>query len=283
VHACGLDADGAAWCWGENWDGQLGNASDARRLSPTQVETPERFTRLSCGTLHTCALGTAGGVWCWGTLGRLVTMEYFQMRTPTRVDPATDLVRIEGKAHVQAVLDAEGRGRLIPDPTVCDYSDLNDVNQGDDSPPPLRQNALWTGITLIDFCAGERFACGIDAQGTWRCAGAVYFEPGCRLAAEPVSTRRFTSLVCASDSVCALDDAGAVWCMGENQWQFLGIDSPEESVSEPMRVATDRRFSDLAINTRNQCALGAFGEAWCWGTFLSGDYADTITRPIRIH
>ncbi|PKN47277.1 MAG: hypothetical protein CVU59_03405 [Deltaproteobacteria bacterium HGW-Deltaproteobacteria-17] len=283
VHACGLDADGAAWCWGENWDGQLGNPSDARRLEPTRVETQERFSSLSCGWEHTCGLGTTGGLWCWGFLGRGVTGDsYFQMFTPTLIDAATDLVELEGKANVQAVLDANGRGRLIPDPTVCDFGGINDMNSGDDSPPPLRQNALWAGITLTAFCAGERFACGLAPQGIWLCTGSVYWDMPCLTAPEPVSTRRFEALACASESVCALDGSGAVWCMGENRRQSLGIDSFEESIVEPQRVATDRQFSGLAINIRNQCALDFMGQAWCWGSFIYSNDDEIITRPTRI-
>jgi len=282
VHACGLDDGGVAWCWGENWYGQLGNASDQRRLAPTRVETAERFKKISCGHQHTCALGVNGGAWCWGFLGWGVTTDYVDMFTPTLVDPAVDLVRIDGKSQVLSVVDAQGRGRLIPDPTVCDPGDTNDVNYGDDSPEPLRQNALWADLRLTHLCAGDGFACGLDAGGTWLCTGSMFYDGTCRTAPEPVASGRFHGLVCASVSACALAEDGAVWCMGENQWQVLGIDSPQDAVTVPAPVATARRFQAVAVNTRNQCAQDALGQAWCWGMFIYSNYNETLTRPIVI-
>jgi len=70
--------------------------------------------------------------------------------------------------------------------------------------------------------------------------------------------------------------------MGENRRQSLGIDSFEESIVEPQRVATDRQFSGLAINIRNQCALDFMGQAWCWGSFIYSNDDEIITRPTRI-
>ena len=36
-HACALDPDGAAWCWGYNRMGQLGDGTLEARLEPTPV------------------------------------------------------------------------------------------------------------------------------------------------------------------------------------------------------------------------------------------------------
>jgi len=259
----------------------LGNSSDQRRLAPTRVETEERFSQIACGHQHTCALGVNGGVWCWGFLGYRVTMDYYQMLAPTLVDPAVDLVRINGKSNILSVIDTEGRGRLIPDPTVCESLEMNDDNYGDDSPEPLRQNALWADLRLSDFCAGELFACGIDEAGTWLCAGNLAWESRCRLRPEPVASGRFHGLVCSDGSACALDHSGAVWCQGWNKFQVLGVDSPGEVVA-PTRIATERRFLKVAINSRNQCALDGKGQAWCWGSFIYSNYDEILTRPTVI-
>jgi len=67
--SCGLRTTGAAYCWGYNYDGQLGDATTVNfRSTPTAVTGGLTFTALSVGGDHTCGrVGSA--VWCWGSNG----------------------------------------------------------------------------------------------------------------------------------------------------------------------------------------------------------------------
>ena len=68
-HSCGLQADGLAYCWGDNYHGQLGIGSTQNYKSlPVMVNGPS-FTAISAGGAHTCAIDTASAVWCWGWNG----------------------------------------------------------------------------------------------------------------------------------------------------------------------------------------------------------------------
>jgi alpha-tubulin suppressor-like RCC1 family protein len=73
LHACGLAADGGAWCWGGA--GFLGSGSGSGSNAPMRVLQPEPFALLSAGTNHTCALTASGTAYCWGRndLGQLGT------------------------------------------------------------------------------------------------------------------------------------------------------------------------------------------------------------------
>ena len=71
-HACALDIDGQAFCWGLNSAGQLGNGADGGpdrlpvgEAEPVAVLTDERFTAIAAGD-HTCALTTSRSIFCWG-------------------------------------------------------------------------------------------------------------------------------------------------------------------------------------------------------------------------
>lgn len=66
-HACALDLDGIAWCWGMNEGGRLGTSSDDTFLmAPARVEGGHDFQAIATGNHHTCAIDVAGAVWCWG-------------------------------------------------------------------------------------------------------------------------------------------------------------------------------------------------------------------------
>jgi len=73
THVCALDLAGKAFCWGNNFVGQLGigeNGSplrDSFRTEPTPVLISERFVALAAGSAHTCGLTNDEAIYCWGT------------------------------------------------------------------------------------------------------------------------------------------------------------------------------------------------------------------------
>ena len=65
-HMCAIDAEGRAWCWGNNDHGELGDGSLEPSAVPRLVTTTERFTRLWGTWGTTCGLTPAGRLFCWG-------------------------------------------------------------------------------------------------------------------------------------------------------------------------------------------------------------------------
>lgn len=75
-HTCALTSAGAAFCWGDDRDLQLGQGpfSGAGGIAtvPVQVAQGERaggvtFTGISVGSRHSCAVGSDGAAYCWGS------------------------------------------------------------------------------------------------------------------------------------------------------------------------------------------------------------------------
>ncbi len=69
-HACGLDADGQAWCWGGNAFGQRGDGTTQVSPDPSPVVDAPALVALTAGDRHTCGLDVDGRIWCWGYNGR---------------------------------------------------------------------------------------------------------------------------------------------------------------------------------------------------------------------
>ncbi|MGH9261794.1 MAG: Ig-like domain-containing protein, partial [Acidimicrobiales bacterium] len=61
-HSCGVATDGAAWCWGDNNSGQLGDGSTRGGATPRRVAGGLKFTALTAGEDHTCGLTGAGKI-----------------------------------------------------------------------------------------------------------------------------------------------------------------------------------------------------------------------------
>ena len=83
-HSCGLAINGAAYCWGTNGYGELGQGTmtgpqqciDESRpggwpcsSAPVAVVGGLRFTQVSTGSGHTCGVTSDGAAYCWGWNG----------------------------------------------------------------------------------------------------------------------------------------------------------------------------------------------------------------------
>lgn len=65
-HTCGVTTDGAAYCWGENAEGQLGTGDTTSSAVPVAVAGGLSFRMISAGDRHNCGITTSGAAYCWG-------------------------------------------------------------------------------------------------------------------------------------------------------------------------------------------------------------------------
>jgi alpha-tubulin suppressor-like RCC1 family protein len=66
-YTCGLSLEGAARCWGDNTNGQLGDGTRTQRLTPAAVTGGLKLQSLAAGGSHTCGVTTEGAAYCWGS------------------------------------------------------------------------------------------------------------------------------------------------------------------------------------------------------------------------
>jgi alpha-tubulin suppressor-like RCC1 family protein len=69
--ACALDRAGAAFCWGDNGSGELGDGSTVSSATPVAVSTTgvlagQVLTQITAGAFHACAADAANATFCWG-------------------------------------------------------------------------------------------------------------------------------------------------------------------------------------------------------------------------
>jgi alpha-tubulin suppressor-like RCC1 family protein len=107
-HTCGVTRNGQLYCWGWNFDDQLGNGIPSTPSStPTAVASSLSFTTIGAASSHTCAIDVSSVMYCWGRnsdgqigLGT-ATSELFA--TPQRVGGGIAFDRLStGRSHTCA-------------------------------------------------------------------------------------------------------------------------------------------------------------------------------------
>lgn len=287
-HACGLDATGAAWCWGSNEYGQLGTSvalprcdggSVACSPAPVRVDTALRFVAISASLRHTCALEASGAAWCWGfgVGGQLGDGLSTSSVVPVRVAGTASFVAIElgGSGLVACALERSGAGHCWgPGGGAGALGD--GTNGGSNAPVPVASQAAFASLAV-----GDDHACAVAGTGAAYCWGRNAFGklglgvPGASTVPAAVSGGlAFSRLGAGLSHTCGLALDGRAWCWGA----AAAVGSAATgSVLAPLEVAGGRAYRELGAGANHTCALDANGTAWCWGENLEGQLGDGTT------
>jgi alpha-tubulin suppressor-like RCC1 family protein len=257
AHTCGVDVQGALFCWGAGEAGQLAPAAPTARcpasllggqanlrfpcaLAPTPVLPRMRFREVATGNAHTCALAVDGSVWCWGynyNHQASASAEH-QVREPTRVAMAP-MARIAAGSRHNCALDDAGRAYCWG---FFRYGNVEGEDPGRGLPRPVRVG--------------------------------------------PVADLRTMSL--GSGHGCAISGDGSAYCWGDDGSFALGSgttrdDIPGDSI---VAVAGGLRFRSVAAGDSYSCGVSVLGGLYCWGNGLSFRFAGGNTeehpQPFRL-
>ena len=170
-HSCAIMLDKSLMCWGDNWNGQLGDGTNADSSSPVSVSLPGNgsVVSLDAGALHTCSGSDDGSMFCWGynAYGQLgngaLDSTNIPMIAPLSTNQVLSSVKV-GLFHSCALFDS---GQV-----ACwggnANGQLGDGTQNSRTTPgivSLSSNA--TSITV-----GQRHSCAILDDASLQCWGA---------------------------------------------------------------------------------------------------------------
>ncbi|UJR79720.1 RCC1 domain-containing protein [Sandaracinus amylolyticus] len=275
-HTCARRRTGSIACWGNNLDGQLGNASSAMQ-SATRVDvmTITNAIEITAGQHHTCARTTTGAVYCWGdnTEGQLGDGTTTERRAPVLAMVSGALEIAAGGYHTCA--------RRSGGTVVC--WGRNDRGQlGDGS-----MATSWTPVSVlglsgaVEIGAGLRHSCARLSDGTVECWGdngdAQLGVTGA-MSLVPVPVRNLSGaleIAPGADHTCARL-ASSVRCWGDNEDGELGNATNTDS-STPTTVSGLSDATALATTNHHVCALRAAGTIVCWGDNRNGQIGDGTT------
>ena len=87
-----VKTDGTMWCWGNNYDGQLGQGNQTPYSSPVQVGTDTTWSASDghiggTGRTNTLAIKTDGTLWAWGrnSIGELGQNNKTEYESPVQI------------------------------------------------------------------------------------------------------------------------------------------------------------------------------------------------------
>ncbi|HET8540519.1 MAG TPA: hypothetical protein VFL83_11665 [Anaeromyxobacter sp.] len=315
-HTCGLTVDGAAYCWGDDHSGALGNGRDAGDAqSPSAVVTStiagsRTFVELTAGRSHTCGRTADGAAHCWGSdaYGQLGNGYGWQdPESPGAVDTTT--IWVGNKAFVQLSAGESHTCAIMADGAAYCWGhdwrgQLGDGNTSVDteSPSLVDVSAISGNKAFVRITTGFAFTCGIAADGTAYCWGEdVYGSLGdggtAQSSQAPVAVdvaalsgnRAFVQLSAGGAHACGLSADGLPYCWGRDNRGQLGNGGDATDVQGPSAVwpvprAGNRQFASLVTGSFHACGLTTGGRAYCWGSDYYGELGNgaavTADQPL---
>jgi alpha-tubulin suppressor-like RCC1 family protein len=172
--ACGLTGTGAAFCWGINQDGQLGNGTLDFTEAPLAVSGGHAFADLAPGLYHTCGLTTVGDAYCWGAnaegqLGSTTATDcglWDCSPVPIRVATSLKFVSIEAGEYFNCALTAAGTAHCWGRGS---NGELGDGRQTRNSYSPVTVSS--GAVKFTQLSAGFYHGCAIATSGAGYCWG----------------------------------------------------------------------------------------------------------------
>jgi alpha-tubulin suppressor-like RCC1 family protein len=297
-HTCGLRAPGQLWCWGSDYDRQLGDgATNSTTPTPARVGSATDWRQVAAGDAHTCGLRANRRVYCWGSdlggqlgdggtaatraIPRLVAGGFADWTAVTTGAFHTCARRATGRLYCWGY-DAEGQlGTTGPNanrtvPTLVSGSITNWV-----------QVTAGGQHTCARRATRQLYCWGSDDNGQLGDDGAFGGQRAAPAAVAGGGTT-WTSVTAGGAFTCGRRTTGRLWCWGNDSSGELGDGGTDLDRASPVQVgggATD--WTAVEAGGSATCARITSGRLYCWGSDSHGQLGDGSPladqgRPVEV-
>jgi alpha-tubulin suppressor-like RCC1 family protein len=283
-YTCAVTTSGGAKCWGDNFEGGLGDGTTTARSIPVNVTgLTTGVASVSAGDGHTCAVTTTGGLKCWGrnVFGEVGDGTTTHALTSVWVSGLSSGVAAVSAGYVATCAlttaggvkcwGANGGGGLGDGTTTERHTAVDVVG-------------LTSGVTAIDY--GGHHGCARTTAGGLKCWG---FNPlgavGNGTTTDALTPVDVTGLRTGASSVsagydltCAVTARGGVQCWGSNAYGQQG-DATSMDHHAPRWVAGHSTGAGgaLVAGDYHTCRMTKAGGVQCWGYNYYGQLGDATT------
>jgi alpha-tubulin suppressor-like RCC1 family protein len=294
---CYLTIAGGLACWGDSVFGQVQEVKP-QEMNATMM-TPVGISKYAVGADHVCAYG-GSNVLCWGR------SDLDQLNVATASGPCSSgdncsITPVDTK-NVQAIgAFVAGQAHTCVSanatpsfPTGC-WGDNASYQLGTNTEDPFDMLGEVLGpdgaVSLgsaSELALGAAHTCAIVGTATYCWGANNYGQLGASgvsgISMTPVevtTAASFAHIAAGTNNTCAIDQAGGVWCWGDNErgqaGQGSGSGVMPTTVDQPTQVPAIANATMIAVGDLHACAALADGDIMCWGDNSFGELGDGVT------
>ena len=288
AHSCAIARNGAAWCWGENERGQLGDRSKVPHRAPRPIAESRKFTAVGVGVAHSCALDIQSKALCWGSNA------HGQLGSESSASDIAAPTLVAGDHHYSSIALGWNFTCALDGGRAFCWGENANGQLGDRSITDRRVPVpVVGGLTFRSIAAGATHACGVTPRGEAYCWGnndGGQLGDGTRVSrAAPTAVKtalRFAAIATGALHTCAVTADGQAFCWGRDNYGQLGDGGYRQDSTEPVRVVGNHSFAVIRAFGSHTCATTPSGEGFCWGYNLDGQLGDgsrvNRARPVYV-
>ncbi len=275
-------ASGAAYAWGFNDYGQLGNNTTTQGNAPVAVNSPltNNVSAISAGTDHSLAIQN-GAVYAWGTnqYGQLGNNSTTQSNVPVAVNTLT--------SGVTAIAGGQSHSLAIQNGAVYAWGYNGDGELGNgtttESHVPVAVNTLTSGVTAISAGSFHSLAIRNGAAYSWGYNADGELGNGTTTQSSvPVAVNTLTSGVTAISAGYLHSLAirnGAVYAWGYNQYGQLGTGTTAQHNTPVAVLSLSTGVTAVAAGQYHSLAV-MNGNVYAWGSNQQGELGNGTTSNL---